>query len=103
MKFLPSRLKTLADLLDVQSKSIKGLNAPDKGELHEIFIKDFLEEAFSGVFRINRGGNIIDSNDQESQQIDIVLSAQRSIKLFRDKGQNPNRINHPSQWPIMPG
>jgi hypothetical protein len=65
------------------------MNPADKGELCELFIKEFLEDALGDTFRIFRGGKIVNVAGAESRQIDIILCSKRAIKIFSDKGIYP--------------
>ena len=53
------------------------------------FIKDFLRDSFAGNLRVFRGGQVINANNKKSEQIDIVLCSQNSIKIFSEKGFYP--------------
>lgn len=64
-------------------------NPADKGELCEIFIKKFLEDFLGDIFKIFRGGKIVDSENRESKQIDILIAARNTLKFFGDKGIYP--------------
>jgi hypothetical protein len=79
------------DCLDDQFRGIerKGQNTSDKGELCEIFIKSLLYDVFNDQFKIFRGGKIVNIDNKESKQIDIVLSAKNTIRIFGDKGIYP--------------
>lgn len=52
-------------------------------------MKDLLNDLFSDSFKIYRGGKIVDINNSESKQLDIVLTAKNTIKLYGDKGIYP--------------
>lgn len=83
-------LNSISDILDSKRNAyILQTNPSDIGELCEIFIKEFLGEVFSGIFKIYRGGHIIDSKGLTSEQIDIIICSQASMKLFSDKGLFP--------------
>jgi len=79
------------ECLDAQFKGMerKGQNPVDKGELCEIFLKNFLDDIFSDQFKIFRGGKVINIDENESDQIDIVLLAKNTPKLFGNKGVYP--------------
>lgn len=64
-------------------------NPADKGELCESFMKDFLQETLPDSFRIIRGGKIVNIENKESRQLDIILCAKNTIKIFSDKGVYP--------------
>ena len=65
-------------------------NPADKGELCELFIKDFLLDShLSDSFKVFRGGKVVNSKGEASKQLDIVLSSKRTIKIFSDKGVYP--------------
>lgn len=82
---------SIADVLEAQFAGMqrRGQNPIDKGELCEIFIRNLLNDLFNDHFRIFRGGKIINIDNKESSQIDIVLTAKNSIKIFGDKGIYP--------------
>jgi hypothetical protein len=79
------------DCLDDQFKGIerKGQNPADKGELCEIFIKNLLYDIFNDQFKIFRGGKIVNIDNKESRQMDVVLSAKNTVRIFGDKGIYP--------------
>lgn len=64
-------------------------NNADRGELCELFIKDYLLETIGDSFKIARGGKIIDCTGNQSKQLDIILTAKKSLGLFYDKGIYP--------------
>lgn len=66
-----------------------GQNPADKGELCEIILRNLLEHSFSNILNIHRGGKIIDSEGNESRQIDILLTAKNNLRIFEDKGIYP--------------
>ena len=82
---------SIADCLEAQFMGIQrgGQNPTDKGELCEMFIKNLLYDLFSDHFKIFRGGKIVNIDNEESKQMDIVLTAKNSIKIFGDKGIYP--------------
>jgi len=82
---------SISDCLNAKFEGIqrKGQNSTDKGELCELFIKDFLDDFFVDNFKIFRGGKIVNIENLESKQIDIVLAAKNTIKIFSDKGIYP--------------
>jgi hypothetical protein len=65
--FFKNYFDSLADALQAKftGHSRDGQNAADKGELSEIFIKEFLTDALSDQYKIFRGGNIISSDGKE--------------------------------------
>lgn len=89
--FFKEYFKSVADIVDAKYKGHTTLNQnnADKGELCEIFIKDFLIETLGDSFKVARGGKIIDHTGLRSRQLDIVLQAKKSLKLFYDKGIYP--------------
>ena len=89
--FFKEYFKSVADIVEAKYKGHMTLNQnnADKGELCEIFIKDFLIETLGDSFKIARGGKIIDHTGIYSRQLDIVLQAKKSLKLFYDKGIYP--------------
>lgn len=82
---------SIADCLEAQFIGIqrRGQNPTDKGELCEMFIKNQLSDLFGDHFKIFRGGKIVNIDNEESKQMDIVLTAKNSIKIFGDKGIYP--------------
>src|SRR5689334_13104197 len=82
---------SIAEIINSQFRGYEAItkNPADKGELCEIFIKNFLQESLGDSFKIFRGGRIVNCLDAESKQIDIILTGKRSIKLFGDKGIFP--------------
>ena len=89
--YFKSHFLSIADIIDSKFKSYQAVtkNPADKGELCELFIKEFLIDALADSFKIYRGGRVINSYGDESKQIDIVLSGKKTIKLFGDKGIYP--------------
>jgi hypothetical protein len=82
---------SIADCLDAQFRGMQRAkqNPADKGELFEVFVKNLLYDLFCDQFKIFRGGKIVDIGNNESSQMDIVLTAKNSIKIFGDKGIYP--------------
>lgn len=89
--FFKDHFLSIADIIDSKLKAYEkiAVNAADKGELCEIFMKEFLIDSLSDSFKIFRGGRIVDSYGNPSKQIDIILTGKRSIKIFGDKGIYP--------------
>jgi len=89
--FFRDYFNSIADYLEAKFKGMqrKGQNPVDKGELCEMFIKDFLHDLFSNRFEIFRGGKIVNIDNLESKQIDILLTSKNTIKIFGDKGIYP--------------
>ncbi len=89
--FFKRYFASIMDCLDDQFKGIerKGQNPTDKGELCEIFIKSLLFDIFNDQFKIFRGGKIVNIDNKESKQIDIVLAAKNTVRIFGDKGIYP--------------
>jgi len=91
--FFKSYLLSVADCLQARFEGMqrKGQNPADKGELCEVFIKEFLTDFLSGQLRIFRGGKIvnIDNDNNGSKQLDIVVTTRSSLKIFGDKGIYP--------------
>jgi len=89
--FFKEYFNSLADCLDAKFQGMKRKeqNPSDEGELCEIFIKDVLIDLFVDNFKIYRGGKVVNINNLESKQLDILLLAKNSIKLFGDKGIYP--------------
>lgn len=82
---------SIVDCLNSKFEGIqrKGQNPVDKGELCEIFIKNFLCDFLSDQLKIFRGGKIINIDNLESKQIDIIITPKNTIKIFEDKGIYP--------------
>lgn len=89
--FYKDYFTSIADIINSQFRGYEAItkNPADKGELCEIFIKNFLIDSLGDSFKIFRGGKVINSLGVESKQIDIILTGKRSIKLFGDKGIFP--------------
>lgn len=89
--FIRGYFNSIMEILDAQFKGMarKGQNPTDRGELSEVFVENFLTDIFSDQFKIFRGGKIIDIDEAESKQIDIVLLAKNTPKLFGNKGVYP--------------
>lgn len=89
--FFKEYFKSVADIIEAKYKGHLTLNQnpADKGELSEIFIKDFLIETLGDSFKIARGGKIIDYKGELSKQLDIIIQGKKSLKLFYDKGIYP--------------
>ncbi len=87
---LKNRCKSIAECLDSNIKVYgKDFHHGDSGEMCEFFMKEFLLDFFQDIYRIFRGGSIINRRDEKSEQIDIVLCSRNSIKIFNDKGLYP--------------
>lgn len=78
--------------LDLKGHTYGDLNSQDKGELCELFVRAFLEEALGDNYRIFRGGKIITAGGGISRQIDIILCARSAINFFSHKGKYPTEI-----------
>jgi hypothetical protein len=89
--FFKNHFISIADIIDAKFKGYQytAKNPADKGELCEIFIKEFLSDSLGDSFKIFRGGRVVNNFGDESKQIDIVLTGKKSIKLFGDKGIYP--------------
>ncbi|MBS1738895.1 MAG: hypothetical protein JSS98_20275 [Bacteroidetes bacterium] len=89
--FFKEYFNSVADIIQAKFKGHISLNQnnADRGELCEIFIKDFLFETMGDSFKIARGGKIIDWKGNHSKQLDVILTAKKSLKLFSDKGIYP--------------
>ena len=85
---------SIAEKLDQDLKGYThiDLNSQDKGELCELFVRAFLEEALGDNYKIFRGGKIITAGGGISKQIDIILCARTAIKFFSHKGKYPTEI-----------
>lgn len=104
--FFKDYFNSIADQLDAKYRGIQRQKPDDKGELCEVFIKDFLTDFLSDQFKIFRGGNIINIDGSKSRQLDVILTAKNTIKIFDDKGFYPiesvyavfsitSTLNHP--------
>ena len=81
---------SVSEILENKYKAyILQKNPCDTGELCEIIVKDFLSDVFSGILKIYRGGFIMDSLGNKSEQIDIIICSQAAMKVFSDKGIFP--------------
>jgi hypothetical protein len=89
--FFSGYFNSVATIVDARLKGYERdrMNPADKGELCEVFMKEFLEDSLGDNFRIFRGGKIINVAGVESKQLDIVLCSKRTIKIFSDKGIYP--------------
>lgn len=89
--FFKEYFNSVADIIHAKFKGHISLNQnnADRGELCEIFIKDFLFETMGDSFKFARGGKIIDYKGNYSKQLDIIITAKKSLKLFIDKGIYP--------------
>jgi hypothetical protein len=65
------------------------MNSADKGELCEIFIKNFLRNYLDDHYKIFRGGNVINLKGEKSPQLDIIITNRACLKIFEDKGIYP--------------
>ncbi len=95
--FFKNYFDAMADILAIKFNSVKiqGKNKSDKGELCEMFIKELLKDIFSDQFKIFRGGQIININDSKPlKQIDIILVAKKTAKIFDEKGIFPIESVH---------
>lgn len=89
--FFKAYFNSVAEILEARLKGNEydSLNANDKGELCEVFIKEFLIDSLSDNYNVFRGGKIVNCLGQKSKQIDIVLCSKRVIRIFSDKGLYP--------------
>lgn len=91
--FVKNYLTSVADTLQSKFEGMQypGQNPADRGELAELFVKNFLSNHVGDQFKIFRGGKIIGLGHEiiYSKQIDIVLTAKNSLKIFDDKGLYP--------------
>lgn len=89
--FYKSTFISIADILEAKLKAYErdGMNAADKGELCEDFIKDFLVDCLGDLYKIFRGGKIVNVKNECSNQIDVIICRKRTLKLFSDKGIYP--------------
>jgi len=90
MAIFKDYFNSIADTLQCNFEGTKGINHPgDKGELCEIFVKNFLERTLSDVYRIVRGGIIVNIDGKKSKQLDIILTGRNTINIFEEKGLYP--------------
>jgi hypothetical protein len=91
MGIFKDHFNSIADILQSRFEGIKEIikHPSDKGELCEIFVKEFLHNALSDVYRIVRGGKIVNIDGLESKQSDILLIGKNTIKIFEEKGLYP--------------
>jgi hypothetical protein len=89
--FFKDYFLSIADCLDSKFKGYKydEQNPADRGELSEIFIKEFLTESLSSNLKIFRGGKIVNIDNTLSAQLDILACANNTITIFKDKGIYP--------------
>lgn len=89
--FFKEHFISIADIINSKFRGYERIakNPADKGELCEIFLKEFLVDSLGDSFKIFRGGRVVNSKGDESKQIDIILTGKRTIKLFGDKGIYP--------------
>lgn len=89
--FFKDYYNSIADILEAKFHGCQydEMNPADKGELSELFVQEFLDSSLGDSFKIYRGGKIIDSEANKSNQLDILLCGKRSIKIFGDKGIYP--------------
>ena len=89
--FFKNYLNGLSEILNVKFNAQKrqGMNSADKGELCEVFIKDFLNDYLDNHYKIFRGGNVVNIYNEKSPQLDIVLTSGNTLKIFDDKGIYP--------------
>ncbi|HRI20113.1 MAG TPA: hypothetical protein PLA68_04145 [Panacibacter sp.] len=94
--FFKNYFISIAHIIDSQFRGYEATtkNPADKGELCELFIKQFLFDAVGDSFKIFRGGSVVNSLGVESKQIDIILTGKKTIKLFGDKGIFPTETVH---------
>lgn len=86
-----AKFSEITEILDVRFKALYAgiLNAADKGELCETFIKDMLCEILSRDLQVFRGGTIVDSKESQSRQMDVVVTWGSALRIFADKGFYP--------------
>src|SRR5258706_4564339 len=89
--FFKDKLRSICDCLDSNFRAMRrpGQNSADIGELAELFVKEFLRDCLSDLFRVFRGGKIVNSQGEESPQIDIVVTTKSTPQIFTDKGIYP--------------
>lgn len=85
---------SIADKLEAQLKgySHTDLNPADKGELCELFVKEFVEDGLGDAYRIYRGGKVISAGGGISRQLDVIACSRQAIKFFSNKGKYPTEI-----------
>ena len=89
--FFKNYFNSIAEIINFRYQGSKrnNQNPSDKGELCEIFLKEFLNETLNDLFKIFRGGKVVSSANIESKQLDIVICSKKSLKIFGDKGIYP--------------
>lgn len=94
--FFQNHFKSVAECLDSKFKGseYREQNIADKGELGEIFVQEFLNDALSSNLEIFRGGKAIDIHENKSKQLDVVVCGSNSITIFQDKGLYPIETIH---------
>ncbi|HZA71086.1 MAG TPA: DUF6602 domain-containing protein [Nitrososphaeraceae archaeon] len=71
-----------ADILDLRaSKASIFQNKPDTGDKRENILADFLNRHLPDRCKVNKGGYIIDSYNNESRQTDIVITNDLSLQF----------------------
>lgn len=90
MSIFRDYFNSVADILGSKFNSIKSVeHSADKGELCEIFVKEFLDHSFSDIYRVIRGGQIVNIDGLKSKQLDVILIAKNSLRIFHEKGIYP--------------
>src|SRR5258708_9564858 len=78
--------------LDLKGHTHSDLNSQDKGELCELFVRAFLEEALRDNCRIFRGGKIITAGGGIPQKNHIILCSPTAIQFFSPKPKHPTPL-----------
>jgi len=68
-------------------------NRPDKGDLREDELKDCLERYIPKKFTISKGGFIFDSNGNQSNQIDLLITTDYTLQFQHGKNMNRKSFN----------
>ncbi len=89
--FFREYLNAAADIIDAKFRGNRwqGQNSADIGEVCEVFVNEFLSQFLSNQFSIFRGGNIVSSVGNKSEQMDIVLCDKHCPVIFAHKGLYP--------------
>jgi hypothetical protein len=89
--FFKDYLNGISQSLEIKYNSYNrdGINSADIGELCELFIKEFLTDCVEDLYKVYRGGNIVNTEGSKSPQMDVILANKNTIKIFGDKGLYP--------------
>ncbi|WP_281756362.1 DUF6602 domain-containing protein [Thermodesulfovibrio yellowstonii] len=90
MSIFRDYFNSISDILENKFNSIKSIeHSTDKGELCEIFIKEFFDHSLSDIYRVIRGGQIVNIDGLKSKQLDVLLISKNSLRIFNEKGIYP--------------